>query len=238
MRVAVISDIHGNLPALRAMLDAADGEGVDAWICLGDVVGYYYWPAECLALLDERRATVIAGNHERFLQSCRGDPARLEHLTGRYGHGLQRALECLGEADLDRLAGLPERATVTLGGVTLALCHGAPWDGDAYVYPDAPPDTQARMVVDGAAFTLFGHTHYPVCWPLPAGQVVNPGSVGQPRDRRPGACWALLDLATRRASLRREAYDPEPVLAECRLRDPGLAYLQHVLTRTAHDASP
>ena len=112
------------------------------------------------------------------------------------------------------------------------MCHGSPWDGDAYVYPDAPVDVRRRMVDDGCDIVFFGHSHYPVCWDKVGSRVVNPGSVGQPRNRRPGAHWALWDTEADEIELRCEAYDPEPVIAACRHHDPDIPYLRDVLTRT------
>ncbi|MEW5728905.1 MAG: metallophosphoesterase family protein [Pseudomonadota bacterium] len=232
MRIAVVSDVHGNRHALEAVVRAADSEAVDAWLCLGDVVGYYYWPAECLAILESKGAHFIAGNHERFMAACRQDPSRLAPLTARYGHGLAEALSTLKSAELDRVLAWPERRRFEAGVRTLDLCHGSPWDGDAYVYPDAPVDIRTRLMAGDADVLLFGHTHYQTCWSDDGRMAVNPGSVGQPRDRRPGACWALLDLTRGEVSLRREEYDVTPVLAECQRRDPGIPYLQDVLTRT------
>lgn len=233
MRIAVVGDVHGNLPALEAVARAATAEGVDAWLCLGDVVGYYYWPAECLALLEDKGALFIAGNHERFLAEARSDASRLARLTAKYGHGLAVALEALPDSALDRVLSWPERRTEWRAGRRWDLCHGAPWDGDAYVYPDASSETRTRLLAGPADMVLFGHTHHPVLWDRDGRIALNPGSAGQPRDRIPGACWALIDLDGGQASLRREKYDLSPVLAECRRRDPDLPYLQDVLTRTS-----
>jgi len=78
---------------------------------------------------------------------------------------------------------------------------------------------------------VFGHTHYPVLWNVEGRMAVNPGSVGQPRDRIPGACWALWDTDTDEIHLRREMYDAGGLVAECRARDPHLNFIADVLTR-------
>ena len=232
MRVAVLSDIHANLPALRAVLEAGESEGVERWLCLGDNVGYYYWPAECLALLDERQTVCIQGNHERLLIRARRDTGELGPITRKYGHGIKVALKELDDGTISWIEALPQKQTIEIAGRNVLMCHGAPWDGDVYVYPDAPAGVRRRMVADGCDLVFFGHSHYPVCWNEAGLRVVNPGSVGQPRNRRPGANWALWNTEANEIELRCEAYDLEPVIAACRHHDPDIPYLCDVLTRT------
>ena len=93
-------------------------------------------------------------------------------------------------------------------------------------------DVVAKFAAEGQDLVVFGHSHYPVLWREGGCIVVNPGSVGQPRDRRPGACWALWDTASHAVTLHRESYDAAPLIAEARRRDPQLPYLWKVLTRT------
>lgn len=232
MKVALISDVHGNLPGLDAVIAAAEAEGVEQWLCMGDLVGYYYWPAEVVERLEARQTIMVRGNHERYLEEVRANPARLAELTGQYGHGLAIALEALDDLR-GRLTALPDRRAVECDGLRILLCHGSPENPDAYIYPDAAPAERAAMAAPGYDMVCFGHTHHPVIWREQGVLVVNPGSVGQPRDWRPGACWALLDTADRSVALRREAYDMAPVEAACVTHDPALDHLRSVLTRKA-----
>jgi predicted phosphodiesterase len=118
-------------------------------------------------------------------------------------------------------------------GRKILLCHGAPHEIDYYVYPDS-----SLAVLDGAALTEFdlvvtGHTHYPMQKTLNEKTLlVNPGSVGQPRNRQPGAHWALYDTDSGEVSFRRESYNYSRLQAEARRRHPELPYLADVLGRT------
>ena len=100
------------------------------------------------------------------------------------------------------------------------------------MYPDAPDEFKSRIAREvPEGLVVMGHTHYPIHWDLGKVVAVNPGSVGQPRDRKPGACWALFDSNNDALELRRESYDYESVIRECEQRDPGLPFLGEVLRR-------
>lgn len=235
MKILVLSDIHGNADALRAVLDAAARAGAERILNAGDMVGYYHNPAEVLSLLADWPMDSVRGNHEDMIARALRDPATLDHCTGRYGHGLARALETLRPEQIDWLLALPVARRVTLGGLSILLAHGTPGDTDAYLYPDAAEDHLSMVEQEcdpRPDLLILGHTHYQHIWNRPTLRIVNPGSVGQPRDRRPGAAWALLDTKTGTVDLRREAYDSLPTATEARRLDPGLPYLWTVLERT------
>ncbi|MDB5865565.1 MAG: hypothetical protein JWO70_3371 [Betaproteobacteria bacterium] len=232
VKIGVLGDIHGNAAALKAVLGHALREGVERLVVTGDLVGYYFDPAEVLRLLDDWDAVIVRGNHEDMLAAARADAAALPAIRKSYGSGIDVALEELSEAELDRLCALPHPLPVQLDDVRVLLCHGSPADNDEYVYPDAKPDVLDRCAVPGYDVVIMGHTHYPLQREVAGITLLNPGSVGQPRNREPGAQWALLDTATGRATLRNERYDPTAVAAQARARHPELPYLAEVLTRT------
>jgi putative phosphoesterase len=229
--VALLGDIHGNDLALEAVLDAASAAGAQALLVTGDLVGYYYRPAAVLALLDGWSCHVVRGNHEDMLARVRADAAALDGVELKYGSGLRTALVQIAPAQIDWLCSLPHPLELALGSHRILLCHGAPWNNDDYVYPDAPPEVLEHCAAGGHDLVVLGHTHHAMVRRVGASAIVNPGSVGQPRDRRPGAAWALYDTVTGDASLRREPYALERVADEARSRDPALPYLADVLTR-------
>lgn len=230
MKIGLLADLHGNGEAVATVLAAARRAGVERLLCAGDYVGYYYHPEAVLRELDRWVWTGVRGNHEDMLADWLAGKNR-ENVLARYGSGITVAAD-MPAGKRDRLLALPRRLTLEIDGRTVVLCHGAPWATNAYVYPDAPPDTRSRMAVEAVDVVVFGHSHFPVLWRERHCLVVNPGSVGQPRDRVPGACWALWDTSTMTIDLRRESYDTAPLVAECRRRDRDLAYLANVLTRT------
>ncbi len=231
MRVGLLADIHGNSAALAATLAAASREGVERLLCAGDCIGYYYDPATCLDLLADWDVVCVRGNHEDLLTELMRQPALADDLHRRYGSALAQAASSLSARHLAYLESLPARADLVIGGRRILLCHGSPWDPDLYVYPDAESSTFDRCAGYGADVVVMGHTHYRLTTTAGTTTIVNPGSVGQPRDRRPGAAWALLDTGTGACVAFSEAYDTAPLEAQARAIDPHLPYLHEVLCR-------
>ncbi len=231
MKLALIGDIHGNDLALQVVLEAASAAKVDRLLVTGDLVGYYFAPLHVLELLSGWTRDVVRGNHEVMLAKARIDEIYLAKVESRYGSGVRVALEQLNAKQLDYLCALPHPLEIEIDGVRILLSHGAPWNLDKYLYPDADEAIFERCVHGNHDLVVMGHTHYPMHRQVGAALVTNPGSVGQPRDRKPGACWALFDTADRSLELRREPYDSSDLVRECLLRHPELPYLSEVLQR-------
>jgi len=232
MKVGIISDIHGNLPALEVVFKAGKKNNIEQWVFLGDLVGYYYWPYECIQLLDEHSVSCISGNHDRMLCDIyNGNNDLLKKITLKYGVAINQALKSLPDEQLKWLCSLPSKKELSIDGYNVLLCHGSPWNMDFYVYPDANASIRNRMIETGHDLILFGHTHYPVVWRESGKFIVNPGSVGQPRDFKPGASWAIWDTTDNKIIQKREYYDYNHVIKACCQYDPGNLYLQNVLTR-------
>lgn len=198
MSVALLSDVHANLVALEAVLTVLPP--VEAIWVMGDTVGYGPDPGETLALLRERGAILVAGNHDRAVATGEG----LELFNPYARAAAEQHRSWLSAEDRDLLAALPLTARPAEG---YALCHGSPrdplWE---YVF-DARIAT-AAMRATTADRCCVGHTHVPATFVTGAGRVmVNPGSVGQPRDGDPRAAYALLDVTTGVATFARAAYD-------------------------------
>lgn len=231
MRLALLGDVHGNDLALDAVLAAARAEGAEALLVTGDMVGYYFAPARVLDLLEGWRLWMVRGNHEDMLRDAAADPACLRQYEAQYGSGLRAALETLSPERIQRLASLPHPLEIELGSRRILLCHGAPWDNDHYVYPDAAEDVLQRCAAGGHDLVVLGHTHHAMVRRSGSTAVVNPGSVGQPRDRRSGAAWALYDSDSGDLTLKRESYPVQKIVDMARARAPELPYLAEVLTR-------
>lgn len=197
MTIALLSDIHANLVALEAVL--ADLPPVEAFWVMGDTVGYGPDPADTLALLTERGAILVAGNHDRAVAT--GEGLELFNPNARAAAVLHR--RWLSAPDRDLLAALP--LTFEAGG--FIVCHGSPrdplWE---YVFDRV---TAAQAIASATArHCCNGHTHVPAIFPAGDGRLmINPGSVGQPRDGDPRAAYALLDPDTAAVEFRRVDYD-------------------------------
>jgi diadenosine tetraphosphatase ApaH/serine/threonine PP2A family protein phosphatase len=233
MRVAVVSDIHSNLHALEAVLAAIDRETPDELWCLGDLVGYGPRPNECCAAIAERADVCLAGNHDLAVRGT----IDLEEFHGDAGLAAtwtREVLEPQWRELLDRLE--PEGAA---HGV--ALYHGSARD-PIWEYVLSDEGAVATLELAGSPLVLVGHSHVALQIVqsdddvsgsvAPAGTEVelegvrallNPGSVGQPRDGDPRAAYLLLDLETQRASFHRVEYDVERTQRE--MRDAGLPEL-------------
>ena len=213
MLVGIVSDIHSNLPALRAVLSDIKRRRVSKILCAGDMVGYYTFPNEVLALAGEAGIHSIAGNHERAIVG--GDFSRLNEMAAV---AARWTAATLSPSSKNLLRRLPPRDRLEVDGRTILVVHGSPRDDDEYVYP-LTADTWPFGDID-VDVLVMGHTHVP--WQARFGRLLalNPGSVGQPRDHDPRAAYATLETREMRAELRRVEYDPGPVaraVSECGL---------------------
>jgi diadenosine tetraphosphatase ApaH/serine/threonine PP2A family protein phosphatase len=198
MILAIISDIHGNAPALDAVL--GDLPSVDVLVCCGDAVGYYADAAEVVDRLRALRVAMVRGNHE--LMVCGLKPVLPERAAAYRTEWTRQALSA---EQLRWLRALPATLDVNRDGLSIRVRHASPWDEDTRLLPDSPALGRVDLAPD--QWLVVGHTHYPMLVPRGAGWLANAGSVGQPRDWNPGAAYALLDTQTGEWEQRRVAYD-------------------------------
>jgi len=198
MRVGVLSDVHSNRVALEAVL--ADLPDVDALVCAGDVVGYNPWPAECVQTVRDREIPTVMGNHDRAVAT--GTAFRFNAMAKA---GVEHAAECLSDDQRAWLADLPDERRAFDDRVTIV--HGHPDDPDHYTRPE---EFGPHLLGDEDVL-IMGHTHVQHHEVYDEGVVMNPGSVGQPRDRDPRAAYAILDLDDPSVEERRVEYDIEAV---------------------------
>ena len=230
MRVAVVSDIHSNLHALEAVLATIEAEAPDELWCLGDLVGYGPRPNECCATIAERADVCLAGNHDLAVRGT----IDLEEFHGEAGLAAtwtREVLEPQWKELLDRLE--PQGSA---HGVS--LYHGSARD-PVWEYVLGDEAALATLELAGSPLVLVGHSHVALQVVQSGDEVaggvapdgrelelagvralLNPGSVGQPRDGDPRAAYLLLDLDAQRASFRRVEYDVEQTQRE--MREAGL----------------
>jgi putative phosphoesterase len=202
VRVAAISDIHGNLPALEAVLTEIDREAVDEIVVVGDTA-HGPWPGEVVDLLVERGARCVRGNADR---------AVVERSDG-FGQLAPWSADRLGERRLSVVREWPLTVDMSVDGLGAVLvCHSTPTSDDP-IYTRSTPGAELVDILGPVAADVLvcGHTHMQYDRRLPSGlRVVNPGSVGMPYEGARGAYWALLgpDVDFRRAE-----YDVEAAVA-------------------------
>src|SRR5579884_2102930 len=188
MRILLLADIHGNWPALQAVA----AQRRDLCLCLGDLVDYGPEPTPCVEWVRKNAAHCVRGNHDHGV-------AQRVRVNGRSGFkyltGVTRELswQRLGGSEMRWLANLPVTRTVTLDNMRFLLVHATPRD-PLDEYAPADPDLWARRLQNVEADVIcVGHTHLPYVLEVGDKLVINPGSVGQPRDGDPRASYALIE---------------------------------------------
>ncbi len=212
MRVLVLSDIHGNIEALRAVGSAEDR--VDHVLCLGDIVDYGPSPEETVSWVREHALVTVRGNHDNAVAF--GEDCRSAKLFRRLSvESRKKTLPLLSSESLAFLRSLPVRRSLVLEGVRLELLHAAPADPlFQYLPPSRVDEWRTAIATVDAGLVLVGHTHLPAVLELGEKRVVNPGSVGLPRDGDPRASYALIEDG--RPVLKRVAYDVERTIGTLR----------------------
>ncbi|HKW03153.1 MAG TPA: metallophosphoesterase family protein [Vicinamibacterales bacterium] len=233
MRYLILSDLHGNIHALEAVLADASAIGYDAVLVLGDLVGYGADPSAVMArTLALEPVAIVRGNHDKVAAGL--EPASLFNDIAR--RSIEWTAAVLSTEELQMLAELPKGPCQLTS--ELEICHGAPFDEDYYVFEAG----EAARALEAAQSRLcfFGHTHLPALFATaqdpvreavdPAGDelalprsgpaLINVGSVGQPRDGDPRAAYGILDMTRHTLRLRRVTYDIAG--AQARIRDAGL----------------
>lgn len=222
MRIAVMTDIHGNLPALAAALARAGEIGVEAVYCGGDLVGYGPRPDEVCAAVEDRGIPTIYGNYDyaigRGLEDC-GCAYVTRHDRELGERSIAWTLAHTDERSRAFMRDLPFDLRFDMGGRRVRLVHGSPRKVNEYLFEEKPASLYERLAGQAEAELLvFGHTHRP--WIHEYGGVlfVNCGSVGKPKDGDPRAAFAVLELANGRveASIERVPYDAAAVAEEVR----------------------
>jgi putative phosphoesterase len=218
--VAVITDIHANLPALQAALARIDELGIERVSCGGDLVGYGPHPDEVCALIQERAIPAIYGNYDHAI-------ARDEHDCGcayitphdrELGQqSVEWTLAHTGQASKDYMRELPFDLRFSVGEHHVHLVHGSPRKVNEYLFEDKPASLYERLAAgeDGDVL-VFGHTHRPWVHDFGGVRFVNCGSVGKPKDGDPRGAFAVLRDGGRAVdvTIERVAYDAEAVARE------------------------
>ena len=221
-RVAVITDIHANLPALRVALARIDELGIERIYCGGDLVGYGPHPNEVCALIQECEIPTIYGNYDyaiaRDLEDC-GCAYVTPHDRELGQQSVDWTLAHTDQASKDFMRELPFDLRFEVGGVAVHLVHGSPRKVNEYLFEDKPASLYERLArAEQARVMVFGHTHKP--WVREHGGVlfVNCGSVGKPKDGDPRGAFAILtpSRSTLEVQIERVGYDARAVAAQVR----------------------
>jgi len=212
MRLAIISDVHGNLSALDAVLADIEGQHLDRVYCLGDLVGYGAFPNEVIDAIRRADIPTVIGNYDDGVGFDRDDCgcAYREPVDRELG---QRSLNWTrAETSPENkayLRGLVREIRFDVSATRVLLVHGSPRKMNEYLFEDRPQSSFQRLArSSNADVIVFGHTHLPYTKLVDGVLFVNAGSVGKPKDGDPRACYAILDiLAASIVTFRRVEYD-------------------------------
>ena len=223
MRYLIFTDIHGNMEAFQAVLKAVQKKRIDHYICLGDLVGYGASPNEVIQkILTLKPLSIIRGNHDKAVSGLDS----VQTFNPIAAAAIFWTKKTIARKNLDFLVRLKQSPEVIQEAIT--ICHGAPFDEDYYIFGEFDAAEAFSYIQTPVCF--FGHTHFPFVYTDKDGNVegtflegnanevklekgvrylINPGSVGQPRDRNPRAAYAVYDSEARTIKFGRVEYDIE-----------------------------
>lgn len=231
MKIAILSDIHSNIYAFRAVLNIIDKEKIKKVLIAGDLMGYYYWPKEVIEIcMNKDKFLCIKGNHEEnFLRAIQDDGYMLE-TTKIYGSSYKIALKTLSSRHINWLKSLPSFLNIIIDSKTFYITHQSLEGFDEYVYPDTSFN-KLKKQIGNADYTVLGHTHYPFIFADNEKWLLNPGSVGQPRDHCASASFFIVDLKTNVIIPKRVNFELEDIFRHIDKYDKKLTYLKKVFQR-------
>jgi diadenosine tetraphosphatase ApaH/serine/threonine PP2A family protein phosphatase len=216
--IAVFSDIHSNLEAFQAVMADMDSVGVSLRVCLGDIVGYSANPNRCLEVVRSLGCLVIKGNHDAYA----GNDDDLDQMNDAARSGIEFSRRKLSHEQRSYLTDLPLVATIG----DCEFVHASLEEPQAWVYVTGEQDAREHFKAQTQPFCFCGHTHGPYVWnqktegkitgcrgkgriklPTDGKTLINVGSVGQPRDLCPEACYVIFRPESREVEFRRMPYD-------------------------------
>lgn len=231
MKVAVLSDIHANIYALDAVLNALQKDNIEKILVAGDLIGYYYWPSEVVDIcMKDARFICVKGNHEANLQVAQTNKEKLSSFERKYGSSYRASLETLNENQLEWLFNLPTHSNFQSGNTDFHMTHGSLSRIDEYVYPDTSIN-HFQQNCSASKITILGHTHYPFIHSSSNKWLINPGSVGQPRDVGNLASFFVVNTENGAIVPKRVPFQTDVITRYVDMYDKDLPYLKNIFLR-------
>ncbi len=226
-KVAVIADIHSNIIALQEIIRHVKKS--DLILCAGDLIGYNPWPNECVRLVQQNRVQSVIGNHDAAIVTGSNDIMNLQaKLALQYTH------QIISDENVEYLSSLSKKLTIQVEDVKFCVYHGSPlFPLKQYVYPWAP-QRFLKMLIDMAEsdILILGHTHIPMLFNFNDKLLINPGSVGQPRDKNPQASYMTLQIEGEKINVEHHRVDYDIDVVMNKIIEVGLStFLAHRLKR-------
>ena len=229
MKVALIGDMHANLPALEAVLEHARNQRVQAIWNIGDFVGYGPFPDQVVRLLRRQEALSILGNYDTDVLASpdKAKPRKREKALAK-----RWAAEHLSKTSRKYLQSLPQERRLDVAGKRILLTHGSPASPDEHLEPGTPEKRLRELAeMAQADIIIFGHSHLPFVRKVESTWFINTGSVGRPDDGDPRACYAVMDITPRKLQVRhyRLDYDIQRTIEAMRKHHLPEAFIQMIV---------
>lgn len=232
MKIAIISDIHGNIYALKAVVNAMKSQNIDVVFVLGDQMGYYYDVDKVYKELDQWNHYIISGNHERIFYEYLNENSNYnEKIDAKYGLCFNHYVKSLDKELIKRIQHLEEQKVVELDHYRFLLCHGSPLDKDQYIYPDYDKEVLDKCIdaANNVDVVFMGHTHYPMQYSNKNKQLINVGSIGQSRTVGGIANWGVFNTKNGIFTAQSTPYDTSKLIKD--LKGTSNNYLLNILSR-------
>lgn len=216
MRIAVISDVHGNLYSLMKVLEDIDSENIDSIICLGDLVGYGPHPNEVIALIKRREIPCLKGNYDASVVD--GDFTYIRNNSVN-SFSLPWAVDEVRASNKFYLSSLPEEFSKTINGVNFKFVHGSPKAINEYLFEDSD-NTKENMDNLSEDVLVCAHTHIPSFKNFDNKIFINVGSVGKPKIGRPNATYCIIDIDDNKqikVKFKEIEYEFKRIVKDCRM---------------------
>lgn len=217
MKLAVLGDIHGNLPALESVLAHAKAAGAEIIINAGDTVGFGPYPEESVERVRHEISLSVRGNFDEKALAARG--TKKEAKASLKAYAAYSAYKALTSKSKEFLAQLEPQTRLSVGEFRILLCHGSPRDIDEGIFPDTDEERLREFAtISGADIIVFGHTHIPFHRVVDGVHFINTGSVGRPADGDPRAAYALVEVKDKECIVKhfRVEYDVVSVVEKVR----------------------
>ncbi len=231
MKLAILSDIHGNYAAFKEVISNCKKFEIEKLLLLGDQIGYYYESENIYNDLNAWNYDAIKGNHEEILLEYINSDTNYRNLIDRkYGSSI-RLLSKNNEI-IKITKNLPSQKFIELDGLNILLCHGSRTDKGKYLYPTEKKEILEKELQDFYDFIFIGHSHYPFIYSNEKSALINVGSVGQNRINGGIANWGILDTESRVYRPMSTPYDTSKLIEMIKKNDPEVDYLEKILKRS------
>jgi putative phosphoesterase len=197
MKIAIISDIHGNLPALKTVLNDIEIRKVDQVICLGDLVDFAPWPNEVIDLIRSQKIMTVMGNHDERIAFNLPIIPLAKHSAGETkdrNKAIDHSKTVITQDNKQYLAALPKNIILQFEDTTLYCTHASPEGINEYLYEYDDDLLQRRLQDTGADVLIIGHTHFSFIRDIAGKKVINAGSVGRSKEAGRKACYVIIDI--------------------------------------------